>query len=244
MGINNKLNIAVVTAHPDDAEYLMGGTIIKYTNKGHNVTIIICTNGNIGHSTLPKEEISKIRLEEAKQGAKVMGAEIITLGYDDEFMPDTKEARLKVVDALRRIKPDIVFTLHPNDYSNADHRVVSNVTIDMSYLQMVKNIKTDHKETESYSALYYMDIVGGIGFEPTDFVDISDVFYKKKEALQKHKSQMAWMSSIGASNEFIRNMEIQAAFRGIQCQCEYAEAFVFLNKYPRTVKRNLLPQYL
>jgi len=238
------MNVAVVTAHPDDAEYLMGGTIIKYTNKAHKVTIIICTNGNIGHPTLLKEEISKIRLEEAEEGAKVLGAEVINLGYDDEFMPDTKEARLKVVDALRSIRPDVVFTLHPNDYSNADHRVVSNIVIDMSYLQMVKNIETRHKETESYSALYYMDIPAGAGFEPTDYVDISDVFYKKKEALQKHKSQMAWMANIGAGKEFTRNMEIQAAFRGMQCQCEYAEAFVFVNKYPRAVKRNLLPQYL
>ena len=237
------MNIAVVTAHPDDAEYMMGGTIIKYTNKAHKVTIIICTNGNIGHPTLSKKEIAQIRLEEAEKGAKVLGAEVISLGHDDEFMPDTKEARLKVVDALRSVRPDVVFTLHPNDYSNADHRVVSNITIDMSYLKMVKNIQTKHKETESYSALYYMDIPSGAGFEPTDYVDISDVFYKKKEALIKHESQKLWLSSIGAS-DIIRNMEILSSFRGMQCQCEYAEAFIFVNKSPRAVKSNLLPQYL
>lgn len=238
------MNIAIVTAHPDDAEYLMGGTIMKYTNKGHKVTIIICTNGNIGHPTFPREKIAKIRIEEAEEGAKVMGAEVISLEYDDEFMPDTRESRLKVLNALRSIKPGVVFTLHPNDYSNADHRVVSNIAIDMSYLQMAKNIETKYNETDSYAALYYMDIPAGVGFEPTDYVDITDVFHKKKEALLKHKSQMAWMANIGASKEFTRNMEIQAAFRGMQCQCEYAEAFVFVNKYPRAVKRNLLPQYL
>jgi LmbE family N-acetylglucosaminyl deacetylase len=239
------MNIAVVTAHPDDAEYLMGGTIIKYTNKGHKVTIIICTNGNVGHPTFPREKIAKIRLKEAEEGAKVMGAEIISLGYDDEFMPDTRESRLKVLNALRSIKPDVVFSLHPDDYSNADHRVVSNIVIDMSYLQVVKNIETKYNETDSYAALYYMDIPAGIGFEPTDYVDITDVFHKKKEALLKHKSQAAWMTKLGAvSEEFTRNMEIQSLFRGIQCQCQYAEAFIFLNKYPRAVSKNLLPQYL
>src|SRR5450830_932418 len=180
------MNIAIVTAHPDDAEYLMGGTIIKYTNKGHKVTIIICTNGNIGHPTFPREKIAKIRIEEAEEGAKVMGAEVISLEYDDEFMPDTRESRLKVLNALRSIKPGVVFTLHPNDYSNADHRVVSNIAIDMSYLQMAKNIETKYNETDSYAALYYMDIPAGVGFEPTDYVDITDVFHKKKEALLKH----------------------------------------------------------
>lgn len=239
------MNIAIVTAHPDDAEYLMGGTIIKYTDKGHKVTIIICTNGNGGHPTFPREKIAKIRREEAEEGAKVMGAEVISLGYDDEFMPDTRESRLKVLNALRSIKPDVVFTLHPDDYSNADHRVVSNITIDMSYLQMVKNIETKYNETDSYAALYYMDIPAGIRFEPTDYVDITDVFHKKKEALSKHKSQTAWMTKLGAgSGEITRNMEIQAAFRGVQYQCQYAEVFIFLNKYPRTVSKNLLPQYL
>jgi len=238
------MNIALVTAHPDDAEYLMGGTIIKYANKGCKVSIIVCTNGNIGHPTLPKKEIAKIRLKEAEEGAEVMGAEVVNLGYDDEFMPDTKESRLTVINALRSIKPDVVFTLHPNDYTNADHRVVSNIATDASYLQMVKGIETKYKETDSYAALYYMDIPGGFVFEPTDYVDISDVIELKKKALLKHKSQKAWMNKLGAGEDFSRNMEVQSAFRGMQCQCSYAEAFIFLNRYPRAVRRNILPQYL
>ncbi|MCL4377155.1 MAG: PIG-L family deacetylase [Actinobacteria bacterium] len=235
------MNIAVVTAHPDDAEYMMGGTIIKYINNAHKVSIIVCTNGNIGHPTLSKEEISEIRLKEAQEGAKVMGAEIMNLGYDDEFMPDTKESRLKVVDALRKVKAEVVFTHHPSDYTNADHRVVSNIVIDMSYLQMVKNIETKYKETESYAALYYMDFTGGFGFDPTDYVDISNLFDKKKEALEKHTSQTAWMSKMGVCNNFAYTMQIQAAFRGIQYQCLYAEGFIFFNRFGRVVKKNLLP---
>ena len=235
------MNIAVVVAHPDDAEYMMGGTIIKYIKEGNEVTIIICTNGNVGHQSFPKEKVAKIRLEEAKESAKAMGANIINLEYDDEFLPDNKESRLKVLNALRKIRPDVVFTHHPNDFSNADHRVVSNIAIDMSYLQMAKNIKTQFKETESYAALYYIDIPGGIGFEPTDYVDITEEFKLKKKALSKHESQMVWMEKLGASKGFAKNMEIQSAFRGIQFQCEYAEAFISLNKYPRAVNRVLLP---
>lgn len=238
------MNIAIVTAHPDDAECLMGGTIIKYVNKGHKVTIIICTNGNVGHPTFSREKIAKIRMKEAEESAKVMGTEVVNLDYDDEFMPDTRESRMKVLNALRNIKPDVVFTLHPNDYSNADHRVVSNIVLDVSYLQMVKGIKTKYKETDKYAALYYMDIPGGFGFEPTDYVDISDVIELKRKTLLKHKSQKAWMSKLGAGEDFIKNIEIQSAFRGMQFQCQYAEAFIFLNRYPRAVSKNLLPQYL
>ena len=89
-----------------------------------------------------------------------------------------------------------------------------------------------------------MDIPAGTRFEPTDYVDITDVFELKKKALSKHKSQKVWMSKVAEINDFIKNMEIQAAFRGIQYQCRYAEAFIAVNKYPRAVVKNLLPQYL
>lgn len=238
------MNIVVVAAHPDDAEYMVGGTILRYSNMGHKVTIIICTNGNIGHPILGKEKIAKIRLREAIEGAKVLGSEIINLGYDDEFMPDNMEARLEVLNSLRKISPSVVFTHHPNDYTNADHRVISNIIIDMSYLQMFKNIKTDYKETVNYASLYFMDIPAGVGFDPTDYVDITEVFELKKKALLKHKSQKAWMSELKTGESFVKNMEIQSAFRGLQFQCKYAEAFICMDKYPRAVPRKLLPQYL
>lgn len=240
------MNIAVVVAHPDDAEYIVGGTIAKYTNKGHKVTIIICTNGNIGHPDLSREEIEKIRLKEAKEGAKILSAEVVFLGYDDEFFPDSRESRLKLLNELRKVNPSVVFTHHPNDYTNADHRVVSNVAIDMSYLQMMKNIKTTNKKTDSFSELYYIDIPGGVGFEPTEYVDISDVFELKMKALSKHKTQQENMVKIGAAekNSFLRNVEVQAAFRGLQYQCKYAEAFISINKYPRAVSKKNLPQYI
>ena len=149
-----------------------------------------------------------------------------------------------VLNALRSIKPSVVFTMHPKDYTNADHRVVSNITIDMSYLQSVKNIETEEKETEGYAALYYMDIPGGVEFEPTDYVDITDVFKLKVKALKKHESQKVMMAKIGKTRNFIENMAIMSAFRGLQNQCKFAEAFIAINKYPRAFNKNLLPQYL
>jgi LmbE family N-acetylglucosaminyl deacetylase len=238
------MNIAVVTAHPDDAEFSMAGTIIKYVQKGHQVINIICTNGNIGHPIMNKDEIAEIRRREAIEAANVMGSKVIFLDYDDEFFPDCKESRLKVLNSLRSIKPDIVFTMFPNDYTNADHRVVSNVTIDMSYLQFIKNIETEEKETESYAALCFMDVVGGNGFEPTDYIDITDVFELKVKALMKHESQMINMARVSNVISFIEEMKVMAAFRGLQSQCKYAEAFVAVNRYHRIFNRKLLPQCL
>ena len=67
------MNIACVTAHPDDVELLCAGTMIKYIQKGHKVTIIIVTNGEIGSCDLSKEETIKTRYAEAKEGAGIIG---------------------------------------------------------------------------------------------------------------------------------------------------------------------------
>ena len=235
------MNIAVVVAHPDDAEYMMGGTIIKYIGSGHKVTVIICTNGNAGPPIMSKEEIAKVRKNEAIEGAKIMGAEVIQFDYNDEFLPDNEQSRLAILNALRKADSQVVFTHHPDDLTNADHRVVSNIATDLSYMQMMKNIKTDQKETGSYAALYYIDIPAGVGFEPLEYVDITEVFEIKKEALLKHKSQMDWMKQLKTGGDFVKNMETQAAFRGLQHQCTYAEAFIGMNKYPRAIPESLLP---
>lgn len=237
------MNIGIVTAHPDDAEYLMAGTIIKYVRKGHRVTIIICTNGDIGSPFASKEEIAEIRRNEAIEGAKCMGADVIFLDYHDEFMPDSESSRLKVMNALRQVQPDVVFTLHYNDITNADHRVVSNIVLDMSYLIVAKNIVTENKEIEKSPAFYYMDIPGGVKFEPNEFVDITDVIDLKKEAFSKHRSQIDWMEKLGSGN-VLNNMLMQSGFRGLQCGCEYAEAYISLNTYPRGRTMSYLPQYL
>ena len=50
--MKDKKNIAVVTAHPDDAELLCGGTIARYTGNGHSVTVIIATNGEVASKIL------------------------------------------------------------------------------------------------------------------------------------------------------------------------------------------------
>lgn len=240
----DKLNIAIVTVHPDDAEFQMGGTIIKYVKKGHKVTNIICTNGDAGTNSLTREEIVKIRLDEALEGSKVLGTELIMLGFYDQMFLDTVENRLVVLDALRQVKPDIVFTLNPKDTTSSDHRVGAGIGMDMSFIISSNSIKTECPRVDKVPALYFMDAPGEINFSPIEFVDISDVMDLKKEALAKHKSQFEWMNSLVGKNSSLENMETINRFRGFQCGVRYAEAFEPKNTFTRGRVNSLLPQYI
>ena len=71
------MNVLFVGAHPDDIETFCGGTAALYAQQGHKVFFCVATNGNVGSSTLPKDEIAAIRHEEAKVAARIIGAELI-----------------------------------------------------------------------------------------------------------------------------------------------------------------------
>ena len=80
--MKKKLNILVLSPHADDAEIAMGGTIAKYVDEGHNVTIMT--------AILPKENkegqiddfMSKNRVKEQENSAKILGAKLDVLDLD------------------------------------------------------------------------------------------------------------------------------------------------------------------
>jgi LmbE family N-acetylglucosaminyl deacetylase len=236
------MNIACVCAHPDDIEILCAGTMIKYIQNGHKVTFIIATNGEVGSSTLPNKEIAEIRHREAKTAARIVGADLTWLGFQDEFLLESKETRLAFLNALRKADSDVVFT-HYYDYYNCDHNMVHKITNDVGIHLSIKNIPTKNPPIENNPYMYFMDTITGIGFEPEEYVDITDVMDQKKEALSAHESQYTWLKEF-SKVDYIDLMETQAKLRGYQCGVKYAEAYKGVKAWPRGITKSLLPQYL
>jgi LmbE family N-acetylglucosaminyl deacetylase len=85
-----------------------------------------------------------------------------------------------------------------------------------------------------------MDTLAGIGFEPTDYVDITDFFEIKKKMLLCHESQYKWLSGHHQSDP-LNLIETMAKFRGLQCGVLYAEAFRPTNLWGRLRAERLLP---
>lgn len=90
------MNILAIGAHPDDIETSCGGTLAKYAKIDHKVFTATATNGNVGSATLPMDEIAKIRKEEARRAAEIIGAEYICLDYDDEMFFEDKVRQISI----------------------------------------------------------------------------------------------------------------------------------------------------
>ena len=220
------MNIVAVAAHQDDVELSCLGTLVKFKQRGDaNITFVAMTNGNKGSQYDPKTpyaEVAATRSAEATAMATALGGHYIGLGYEDQYLRDTDEARNRLADIIRAAKADLVIAPPPVDYAS-DHMTASTIAFSAVQFASIKSIFTDHEPLEQIPWFYYMDAITGLESQPTHYIDITGVFEHKCELLRYHKSQMKNMERSGW--DLVKYARIMGAFRGIQCGVEYAEAF-------------------
>lgn len=224
------MNILAIGAHPDDVETMCAGTLAKYASQGHKVFIATATSGNIGSAVHSMEEIARIRKQEAANSAALIGAEYICLDYDDEMFFETKEVRLKFINLVRHCKADVIFTHSLHDY-NPDHMLTAKIICDIAVMIPIAHLKTEEEPYDVIPSIWHWEPVNGMGFQPTDYVDITDFYETKMKMLDCMESQKAWMSANYASlrddeERFFDTIRILSEFRGMQCGVKYAEGFV------------------
>jgi LmbE family N-acetylglucosaminyl deacetylase len=218
------MNILAFGSHPDDIEVHCAGTLLKYAKAGHRIFIALTTSGNIGSNIIVgREEIARTREAEQLAAAKVYGAEVRFLRYNDEGLVDSEQLRRDVVSAMRWADPDVIFTNYAGDMST-DHNVTGTVVGRMMLSLPGKNVPADEPPISKAPSLFYWDTAAGLHFEPEAYVDVSETMAAKLEALAMHKSQFAWMSTFQAAT-LTDHCRILAEYRGLAIGCRYAEGF-------------------
>ncbi len=187
--------VMVVTPHPDDAEYGVAGTVVRWVSQGKEIVYVVCTNGDKGTSdaSVKPEELAKTREEEQIAAANLLGVrEVIFLRYPDQGLEDTPEFRKEIVRLIRMYRPETVVTADPyrRYIWHRDHRMTGQVTLDaifpyardiFSYPDLTKEGLDPHKVKE---VLLW-------GTEDVNYrSDITETFDVKLSALQCHKSQV------------------------------------------------------
>lgn len=233
------MRVLAVGAHPDDIEMQCAGTLAKCVKRGDEVFIAVVTDGGCGSPTLSRKEIAKVRFQEAKKSAGIIGAKLIWLNYVDGLFFEKEEYRNRFIDLIREVRPDFMIVHSPNDY-HSDHVYAGKMAADVSLLVTAPSVKTKFPPAEKMPCVYYMDTISGIEFIPEIYVDITETFPAKKKMLLCHQSQDLWMKDqYGMS--IAESLEITARYRGLQCGVKYAEGFRQLRTYPRANTERLLP---
>ena len=130
------IRAVVFGAHPDDAEFVAGGTAVLWSARGHKVRFVSCTNGDVGHHTQSGGALARRRRAEAEKAARILGVETLILdNHDGELLP-TLGNRKAVVRLIREWKADVVVGHRPFDY-HPDHRYAGILVQDAAYMVTV-----------------------------------------------------------------------------------------------------------
>ncbi len=232
------MNVLAIGCHPDDIEIACCGTLAKCVKRGDKVTVCHVANGNMGHEIIKPDELRVMRAGEAKSAGALAGIEVVTIDVDD-LRPNAADytQRDKIAKLIIDVQPDFIITHSPNDYMS-DHREVSKLVFDASFVASVPQYNGGGKS--AVTPLFYMDTLAGLGFVPTEYVDITDEIDLKIDMLECHVSQLKWMRDHDGIDfaEFVRTC---SRYRGLQCGVGYAEAFTQAMVWPKVTTRRLLP---
>ena len=212
-------------AHPDDAEILTGGTLVRLAAAGHHLTIVSMTSGDCGSDELGPEETARIRRKEAAQAAALIGAEYHSLGFSDLAIFVDDGSRRRVTAALRRFRPDLILTASPRDY-HCDHEATSLLVRDACFGAPAPNYRTaEGKPLPAIPHLYFADAVGGGDERPDIVVDVTAQMETKRALLECHASQRAWLKRQHSIEDYLEQMARWTAARGALAGFAYGEGF-------------------
>lgn len=229
-----QLDVLAVGAHPDDVEMSCGGTLIKVARAGWRVGIVDCTRGELG-----SRGTIEIREREAAAAAALIGAVVReNLGLPDGQVAVTPEAIAALVRLFRLYRPQIVlfpppFERHP-DHEQV-HRLVRAAYFHSGLAKLVTH-GPDGQPQEPYRPRLLFCYMQAYEFQPSFYVDISDIYADKVRAVQAHASQvyvpgvspLDGPETVLSRPEFWELLEVRARYFGMRIGVQYAEAFLAL----------------
>ena len=215
------MKILALGAHPDDIEIFMYGLLSIYKKEGNAIFTMIATDGSKGG--FPEDKLlSKKREKEAIAGLKKLSKPIF-LNLPDGELGENTEHKTIIKENILNIMPDLIITHSQNDY-HSDHRSLSFLTSSV---------------VSHYIPILYCDTLMGINFNPNFYVDITEYYSPKKDAILKHKTQKP--------ERFVDLFKLMNSYRAAQCNApkgKYAEAYVFEPSFPFSDIRGILPSPL
>lgn len=189
----------VLFAHPDDAEFMCGGTVARWVNEGCQVHYVVATDGSAGSNEpgATRESLRPIREREQRAAAEILGVSSVTfLGELDGHLEVNLVTRKKVCREIRRLRPEVIVAPDPSrlwsgegyinhwDHKQAGLLALTAVMPDAPTRPMFSELEDEGLEPFEVPNLWLAMNDAGT------FVDITDTMETKLRALAAHESQL------------------------------------------------------
>lgn len=218
------LDILAVMAHPDDAELLCGGTLIKSAGRGKRVGILDLTAGEMGSTGS-----AETRAREAEAAAGQMGlAERRCAGLPDSALENHNEARHVVAEHIRALRPGVVIT-HWKVGRHRDHRVASELVRDACFLSALKRLDVPGEPYRPRKLIYATAFREDA--DPPDFVvDVTNQLERKLDIVSLYTSQFDGVTQAGevypaGDRRLLEQIRTKMGHYGSLIRVRYGEPF-------------------
>ena len=220
--------VLCVQAHPDDVEIGAGATVAKLARAGAAVVYLTVTDGGVGteDGAMKTAALVSTRRREGEEAAALLGVkEMLWLDFPDGGRLDLFAVREKVIGAVRQVRPDMLMVMDPwlPYEAHSDHRhtglAVAEAAILSGFPHICPQQLAEGLEPHAPQAVSFYTTS-----RPNTFVDVTETWPLKLEAMAKHKSQFTPESLDMISAYLTVKAREHAAEKGF----ELAEAFKVL----------------
>jgi N-acetylglucosamine malate deacetylase 1 len=222
--VSEPLDVLAVFAHPDDAELLCGGALIRSVDLGERVGILDLTRGELG-----SRGSAEVRRREAEEAAGVLGVSLRrNAELPDGGLTDGAEARRRVAALLRELRPRVVVT-HWLEGRHPDHRAAARLVGAAAFLSGLRNLDAagdPHRPEKVVHATLFREDAP----PPTFVVDVTDTVDRKLRAIACFTSQFDGAVSAGevypgGERPFADQVRVHLAHWGSRIRTAYGEPF-------------------
>lgn len=221
-----------VAAHPDDIEFLMGGTLVLLKHVGYEIHYMTIANGVCGTVQHTPEEIIRIRREESQAAAASIGAVYHESLVDDIDILYEKPLLTRIGAIMREVTPEILLLHSPSDYME-DHQNAARLAVTAAFCRGMPNYVTDppREPVDDDVTVYHAQPHGNRDplrqlVQPEIYVDVSSVIQIKSVMLACHRSQKEWLDKSQGMDSYLRAMEEICRETGtLSGRFEYAEGW-------------------
>ena len=211
--VSKTKRVFAIAAHPDDIEFLMAGTLLRFGQAGYELHYMNVANGCCGTTVHSREEIANIREGEGIEAATFLGATFHKSICNDLEIFYDKPTLAKLAAIIREVQPSVILTHSPVDYME-DHMNTSRLVVTAAFARGMPNFET-YPPAEICSnsvAIYHAQPYSnkdplGETIIPHIVVDTEDLIEKKIEALALHQSQKRWLDESQGLDSYLQTLK-------------------------------------
>ncbi|MFP8907165.1 PIG-L deacetylase family protein [Streptomyces atacamensis] len=227
-----------IVAHPDDLEYGAAAAIARWTAAGREVAYLLVTRGEAGIDTMEPERAARVREEEQRASAAVVGVERVEfLDHRDGVIEEGVALRRDLTAAIRRHRPELVVTLNHHEtwggvnWNTPDHRAVGRAVLDAAGDAGNRWIFTDlaGRGLEPWDGVRWVAVAGSP--QPTHAVEVTEEDVDRAVAsLAEHRAYIGALSDREPA-EYAR--EFVTGVMGMSAERTGGRRAVAFQVYPR-----------